>query len=120
MIPKPQLQDLKNIGYYLGKIIIGIGLTMLVPMVIGLLIRGDKSCLGFSNRHRDYLDYRLNFDQIMLYRKRPELDARDDCGFAFLAGSDAGGGDTVISERALEDLIWMPALTRCRDLQQQA
>jgi len=37
MILKPQLQDLKNIGYYSGKIIIGIGLTMLVPMVVGLL-----------------------------------------------------------------------------------
>ena len=47
MILKPQLQDLKNIGYYSGKIIIGIGLTMLVPMVIGLLFAEINPALDF-------------------------------------------------------------------------
>jgi len=47
MILKPQLQDLKNIGYYTGKIIIGIGLTMLVPMVIGLLFAEINPALDF-------------------------------------------------------------------------
>jgi trk system potassium uptake protein TrkH len=36
MILKPRLEDIKNIGYYLGKVIIGLGLTMLVPVVMGL------------------------------------------------------------------------------------
>lgn len=36
MILKPQLNDIKNIGYYLGKIILGLGLTMLVPIILGL------------------------------------------------------------------------------------
>src|SRR3972149_1003073 len=47
MILKPQLQDLKNIGYYSGKIIIGIGLAMLVPMVIGLLFAEINPALDF-------------------------------------------------------------------------
>jgi Trk-type K+ transport system membrane component len=47
MILKPQLQDLKNIGYYSGKIIIGISLTMLVPMVIGLLFAEINPALDF-------------------------------------------------------------------------
>lgn len=33
MVLKPNLEDLKAIGYYLGKIIIGLGLTMLIPLV---------------------------------------------------------------------------------------
>ena len=47
MILKPQLQDLKNIGYYSGKILIGIGLTMLVPMGIGLLFAEPNPALDF-------------------------------------------------------------------------
>jgi trk system potassium uptake protein TrkH len=47
MILKPQLQDIKNIGYYSGKIIIGISLTMLVPMIIGLLFAEINPALDF-------------------------------------------------------------------------
>jgi trk system potassium uptake protein TrkH len=47
MILKPQLQDLKNIGYYTGRIIIGISLTMLVPMVVGLLFKEINPALDF-------------------------------------------------------------------------
>jgi len=47
MIVRPQLQDLKNIGYYSGKILIGIGLTMLVPMVVGLLFAEINPALDF-------------------------------------------------------------------------
>jgi trk system potassium uptake protein TrkH len=36
MIVRPRRDDIKNIGYYLGRIIMGIGVTMLVPAVIGL------------------------------------------------------------------------------------
>lgn len=37
MVLKPTLADLKTIGYYLGKIIIGLGITMLFP-IIGALV----------------------------------------------------------------------------------
>jgi trk system potassium uptake protein TrkH len=36
MILKPRLRDIKNIGYYLGRIMIGLGLTMAVPALLGL------------------------------------------------------------------------------------
>jgi trk system potassium uptake protein len=38
MILKPQLNDIKNIGYYLGRIILGIGLTMFLPFITGLVL----------------------------------------------------------------------------------
>ncbi len=47
MILRPQLQDFKNIGYYSGKILIGIGLTMLVPMAVGLLFVEPNPALDF-------------------------------------------------------------------------
>jgi len=43
MIPKPQLNDFKNIGYYLGKIIIGIGLTMFLPFIAGFLLFNEPN-----------------------------------------------------------------------------
>lgn len=39
MILKPHLDDVKIIGYYLGKIIIGLGLFMLVPIMCALGFR---------------------------------------------------------------------------------
>lgn len=36
MILKPHRQDIKSIGYYLGKIILGLGFTMLLPIIMGL------------------------------------------------------------------------------------
>ncbi len=47
MILRPQFQDFKNIGYYSGKILIGIGLTMLVPMAVGLLFAEPNPALDF-------------------------------------------------------------------------
>jgi trk system potassium uptake protein TrkH len=37
MILKPRLEDLQHIGYYLGKITIGLGLTLFIPFIMGLL-----------------------------------------------------------------------------------
>jgi trk system potassium uptake protein TrkH len=37
MILKPQLKDIRHIGYYLGKITIGLGFTMFVPFIMGLV-----------------------------------------------------------------------------------
>ncbi|HTY44860.1 MAG TPA: TrkH family potassium uptake protein [Patescibacteria group bacterium] len=38
MILKPQANDIKNIGYYLGRIILGLGLTMFLPFIAGLIL----------------------------------------------------------------------------------
>jgi len=38
MILRPQANDIKNIGYYLGRIILGIGLTMFLPFITGLVL----------------------------------------------------------------------------------
>jgi len=38
MILKPQIHDIKNIGYYLGRIILGIGLTMFLPFLCGFVL----------------------------------------------------------------------------------
>jgi len=47
MILRPNLIDLKNIGYYLGKIIIGLALTMCLPLVIGLSCGEINPALDF-------------------------------------------------------------------------
>ncbi len=47
MILRPHINDIKNIGYYLGKIIIGLGLTMIVPIVIGLAFHEINPSLDF-------------------------------------------------------------------------
>jgi trk system potassium uptake protein TrkH len=47
MIVRPNLEDIKNIGYYLGKIIIGLGLTMLVPIVIAAAFGEINPALDF-------------------------------------------------------------------------
>jgi trk system potassium uptake protein len=38
MILRPQTDDMKSIGYYLGRIILGIGLTMFLPFIAGLAL----------------------------------------------------------------------------------
>jgi len=38
MILKPQLSDVKNIAYYLGKIILGLGIVMFLPFIAGLVL----------------------------------------------------------------------------------
>lgn len=47
MILKPRLEDLKLIGYYLGKIIFGLALTMLIPIIIGLAFGEFNPALDF-------------------------------------------------------------------------
>lgn len=47
MILKPQLKDIRHIGYYLGKIIIGVGFTMLLPFIAGLLFKEFSPALDF-------------------------------------------------------------------------
>jgi trk system potassium uptake protein len=38
VILKPKLDDIKNIGYYLGRIILGIGLAMFLPFIAGFTL----------------------------------------------------------------------------------
>jgi trk system potassium uptake protein TrkH len=47
MILKPRLQDLKIIGFYLGKIILGLAFTMLVPIICGIAFRETNPALDF-------------------------------------------------------------------------
>jgi len=47
MILRPNLDDLRNIGYYLGKIIIGLGLTMSVPIIAGIAFGEFNPSLDF-------------------------------------------------------------------------
>jgi trk system potassium uptake protein TrkH len=39
MVLRPTLDDLKTIGYYLGKIIIGLGLTLIFPIITAVIFR---------------------------------------------------------------------------------
>jgi trk system potassium uptake protein TrkH len=47
MILKPRLQDAKIIGYYLGKIIAGLGLFMLLPLVCAFIFTEAAPTLDF-------------------------------------------------------------------------
>ncbi|MDP3042013.1 MAG: TrkH family potassium uptake protein [Candidatus Omnitrophota bacterium] len=47
MILRPRLEDLKIIGFYLGKIILGLALTMVIPILIAL-------CFGEINPALDF------------------------------------------------------------------
>jgi len=47
MILRPQLQDIKSIGYYLGKIIIALGLAMLLPALFALIVGEKNPALDF-------------------------------------------------------------------------
>jgi trk system potassium uptake protein TrkH len=47
MILRPNLDDIRNIGFYLGKIIIGLGLAMFVPLIIGIAFQEINPTLDF-------------------------------------------------------------------------
>jgi len=47
MILKPQIQDIKIIGFYLGKIVIGIGLCMLIPLIFALIYQEPNPAFDF-------------------------------------------------------------------------
>lgn len=47
MILRPRLNDIRLIGYYLGKIIIGLGCTMFLPVIAGLLFWEINPILDF-------------------------------------------------------------------------
>jgi len=47
MILKPSIEDLKNIGYYLSKVIIGLSLTMVLPVVFAITRMEFNPALDF-------------------------------------------------------------------------
>lgn len=47
MILKPRVEDIKVIGYYLGKIIIGLACTMILPVIVGFSFGEINPCLDF-------------------------------------------------------------------------
>jgi len=47
MILKPHIDDIKSIGYYLAKIIVGLGLAMLIPIFLGLACKEINPALDF-------------------------------------------------------------------------
>ncbi len=58
MIPRPRLSDFKVVGLYTGKVIIGVGLLMIVPLVTSICFKewnpaieffiGISACLSFG------------------------------------------------------------------------
>lgn len=48
MILKPCLEDLKIIGFYLGKIILGLAFAMFIPILIGLSFKEINPALDFA------------------------------------------------------------------------
>ncbi|MCM8800770.1 MAG: TrkH family potassium uptake protein [Candidatus Omnitrophica bacterium] len=47
MLLKPRLADFKIIGYYLGKVILGLGLMMTFPILLGLFLKEINPLLDF-------------------------------------------------------------------------
>ncbi|MDI6690093.1 MAG: TrkH family potassium uptake protein [Actinomycetota bacterium] len=47
MLLRPRKSDFKIIGYYIGKVIITVGLLMFIPLVVGLLYREWNACIDF-------------------------------------------------------------------------
>ncbi len=47
MILRPLQQDIKSIGYYLGKVIVGLALTMALPAVLGFALGEINPALDF-------------------------------------------------------------------------
>ena len=68
MILKPRLKDFKIIGFYLGKIIIGIALFMLFPMAVSFFAKEWNPLLDFINSFLLCLIFGLLM-QIICYTK---------------------------------------------------
>ena len=47
MILRPRLEEIKTIGYYLGRIIVCLGLTFLMPVALGLALKEISPTLDF-------------------------------------------------------------------------
>ncbi len=48
MLLCPRLKDIRIVGYYAGKIVVGIGLLMLIPLVLALVFHEPDPALDFA------------------------------------------------------------------------
>ncbi|MFH1338525.1 MAG: potassium transporter TrkG [Candidatus Omnitrophota bacterium] len=48
MLLKPQIKDIKIVTYYLGKITVGLGLTLVLPLILALVNRELNPALDFG------------------------------------------------------------------------
>ncbi|MCK9603353.1 MAG: TrkH family potassium uptake protein [Candidatus Omnitrophica bacterium] len=69
MILKPRLEDIKIIGYYLGRIIIGLGLTMLIPVIVGIGFKEINPTLDFLIATEITLIFGLLFTRLFYTEK---------------------------------------------------
>ncbi|MDD5166744.1 MAG: potassium transporter TrkG [Candidatus Omnitrophica bacterium] len=69
MILKPRLEDVKIIGYYLGRIIIGLGLTMLIPVIVGIGFKEINPTLDFLIATEITLIFGLLFTRLFYTEK---------------------------------------------------
>ncbi len=47
MIPRPRASDFKNIAYYSGKVVFGVGFLMAIPLVVALIFQEWNPALDF-------------------------------------------------------------------------
>jgi trk system potassium uptake protein TrkH len=47
MIPKPNIEDVKAIGYYIGKIVLSLAATMVVPFLLGVFLGELSPAMDF-------------------------------------------------------------------------
>lgn len=71
MTLRPDIEDLKIIGYYLGKVILGLALTMLLPIALGILTGEINPTLDFIIGIGAALLIALLLDTFCFTRKDP-------------------------------------------------
>lgn len=47
MLPRPRSGDIRSIGYYLGKTMVGVGLAMVIPIIVGLAFQEYNPVIDF-------------------------------------------------------------------------
>lgn len=69
MILRPRYNDIKIICYYLGKVIIGIGLLMLVPLLVSLVFKEWDAAFDFLIGMMASLSFGLFFVRVFYTRE---------------------------------------------------
>ncbi len=80
MIIKPSVTDIKNIGYYLGKIILAMGLVMFVPIANALLLKEMGPLLDFLIGLQISLIFGLILTKICFIPSEQCEGKKEECG----------------------------------------
>ncbi len=72
MLLKPQIKDIRTVTYYLGKIIIGLGLTMLLPLALAFANREINPAIDFGISF--LISLIIGFILIILCKAREDLN----------------------------------------------